>query len=296
MPKERYKEVMMKNITKMLFVIAAGALFFASCATNSGMKKSGQMATAYNLSEDDLLAEQTMLAINWVQQSGEYRALAYQAFNMAKMAFDNAKPANGMKKAVVVDLDETMIDNSAEGAYRLLEHKSFAPESWTQWCEAKQALAIPGAVEFANYVNSHNGKMFYVSNRAVGAEYEATIENLKALGFTGVDETSLLLKDKVSNKMPRFEQIEKAGYEIVVYAGDNLDDFGFTGETYHKLNDVRRAAVDKYRADFGVKYIVLPNPIYGNWIGGLNADYYKKDGAGKQQIHRDNLKIWKMAK
>ena len=234
-----------------------------------------------------------MLAYNWMQQSGEYRALAYQAFNAAKAAFDAAAPANGMKKAVVVDLDETMIDNSAEGATRLLEHKGFNPASWTTWCKAEQARAIPGAVEFANYVNSHGGKMFYVSNRNVGAEYQPTVNNLKALGFTGVDETSMLLKDKESKKTGRFEQVEKAGYEIVVFIGDNLDDFAFTGETYHKLNDARRAAVDKYKADFGVKYIVLPNPLYGNWEGGLNADYYKTDAAGKLKIRRDNLKVWK---
>ena len=284
----------MKNLVKVLFMMSVSALLFAACATDSGMQNKSDVA--HRLSDDALIAEQTMLAINWMQQSGEYRALAYQAFNAAKTAFDAAKPANGMKKAVVVDLDETMIDNSAEGAYRLLAHKGFDSASWTQWCEAKQAIAIPGAVEFANYVNSHGGKMFYVSNRKVGAEYQATVENLKALGFTGVDETSLLLKDKESKKTSRFEQVEKAGYTIVVYAGDNLDDFDFTGETYHKLNDVRNATVDKYKADFGVKYIVLPNPIYGGWLSGLGADYGKKDGAGKQQIHRNSLKVWKKAK
>lgn len=283
----------MKNLVKVLFMMSTGAFFFAACTTETGMQNKSE--AAYRLSEDDLIAEQSMLALNWMQQSGEYRALAYQAFNAAKIAFDTAQPAKGMKKAVVVDLDETMIDNTAEGAYCLLEHKGFDAALWTQWCEAKQAIAIPGAVEFVNYVNSHNGKIFYVSNRKVGAEYQATVENLKALGFTGVDETSMLLKDKDSMKTSRFEQIEKAGYEIVVYAGDNLDDFAFTGETYHKLNNARNAAVDKYKTDFGVKYIVLPNPLYGHWIGGLDADYYKKNSAGKQQIHRNSLRVWEKA-
>ena len=285
---------MMKRITKSISAIFIGAVFFVSCATASGTAEKAKLAAAAkNEADEILLAEQGMLAYNWMQQSGEYRALAYQAFNAAKAAFDAASPANGMKKAVVVDLDETMIDNSAEGASRLLEHKGFSPATWTTWCEAEQARAIPGAVEFANYVNSHGGKMFYVSNRTAGAEYGPTVNNLKALGFTGVDETSMLLKDKESKKTGRFEQVEKAGYEIVVFIGDNLDDFAFTGETYHKLNDARRAAVDKYKADFGVKYIVLPNPLYGNWEGGLNADYYKTDAAGKLKIRRDNLKVWK---
>ena len=284
---------MVKRITKSVSAIFIAAVFFVSCASASGTAEKAKQAAAKNEADEVLLAEQGMLAYNWMQQSGEYRALAYQAFNAAKAAFDAAVPADGMKKAVVVDLDETMIDNSAEGAIRLLEHKEFDPSFWTRWCEAEQALAIPGAVEFANYVNSHGGKMFYVSNRIVGPEYQPTINNLKALGFTGVDSTSVLLKDKVSQKTARFEQVEKAGYEIVVFIGDNLDDFRFTGETYRKLNDVRRSVVDKYKSDFGVKYIVLPNPLYGNWEGGLNADYYKTDAAGKLKIRRDNLKVWK---
>ena len=284
---------MVKRITKSVSAIFIAAVFFVSCASASGTAEKAKHAAAKNEADEVLLAEQGMLAYNWMQQSGEYRALAYQAFNAAKAAFDAAVPADGMKKAVVVDLDETMIDNSAEGAIRLLEHKEFDPSFWTRWCEAEQALAIPGAVEFANYVNSHGGKMFYVSNRIVGPEYQPTINNLKALGFTGVDSTSVLLKDKVSQKTARFEQVEKAGYEIVVFIGDNLDDFRFTGETYRKLNDVRRSVVDKYKSDFGVKYIVLPNPLYGNWEGGLNADYYKNDAAGKLKIRRDNLKVWK---
>ena len=284
---------MIKRITKSVSAIFIAAVFFVSCASASGTAEKAKQAAAKNEADEVLLAEQGMLAYNWMQQSGEYRALAYQAFNAAKAAFDAAVPADGMKKAVVVDLDETMIDNSAEGAIRLLEHKEFDPSFWTRWCEAEQALATPGAVEFANYVNSHGGKMFYVSNRIVGPEYQPTINNLKALGFTGVDSTSVLLKDKVSQKTARFEQVEKAGYEIVVFIGDNLDDFRFTGETYRKLNDVRRSVVDKYKSDFGVKYIVLPNPLYGNWEGGLNADYYKNDAAGKLKIRRDNLKVWK---
>lgn len=283
----------MKNITKVICMVFAAAIFFASCATNSGMNT--QAAQMDKDADAALLAEQTTAAINWMQRSGEYRALSYQAFNMAKMAFDAAKPANGMKKAVVVDLDETMIDNSAEGAYRIVTHQGFDSKLWTKWCEAEQAAALPGAVEFSNYVNAHGGKMFFVSNRKVGAEYQPTVNNLKALGFTGVDETSVLLKDKTSKKTERFNKIEQEGYTIVLFIGDNLDDFDFTTETYGKLNDVRCATVDKHKAEFGAKYVVLPNPVYGGWLSGLGADYYKKTGAEKLQIHRDNLKVWKMA-
>ena len=69
------------------------------------------------------LQQQAVMGINWMQQSGEYQALAYQAFNTAKVAFDNASAAKGKKKAVVVDLDETMVDNSAYAGWQVQHGK-----------------------------------------------------------------------------------------------------------------------------------------------------------------------------
>ena len=282
----------MKKAAKTIFILSFLVPYLVSCASSMAMNE--QTPEAKKAAAEALLLEQSVLAVNWMQRSGEYRALTYQAFHSARAAFDNAKASNGLKKAVVVDLDETMIDNSAEGAVRIFMHKEFDSELWTKWCEAEEAIAIPGAVDFANYVNSHGGKMFYVSNRKTGAEYEPTLKNLKALGFPGVDENTLLLKSDSSKKTARFEQVEQQGYTIVLFVGDNLDDFGFTNETYHQLNDVRCSVVDKNKADFGVKYIILPNPVYGGWEGGLAGDYYKTTPEGRVKIRHDSLRSWKI--
>lgn len=238
-----------------------------------------------------MLVEQTALSVNWVQQSGEYRALAYQAFNTAKLMYDQSTVPSGKKRAVVADLDETLIDNSKEAAYSAVMHQPFESKMWTEWCQAKQADAIPGAVEFSNYVNTHGGTMFFVSNRKTGDEYQPTVDNLKALGFKNVTDETMLLKDKGSNKAERFKKIQDMGYEIVLYLGDNLDDF--TGDIYGKQNADRRAFVDSKKADFGVKYIVLPNPVYGGFEGGLAVDYFKKTPEEKLKIRKDNMKVWK---
>ncbi len=238
-----------------------------------------------------MLVEQTALSVNWVQQSGEYRALAYQAFNTAKLMYDQSTVPSGKKRAVVADLDETLIDNSREAAYSAVMHQPFESKMWTEWCQAKQADAIPGAVEFSNYVNTHGGTMFFVSNRKTGDEYQPTVDNLKALGFKNVTDETMLLKDKGSNKAERFKKIQDMGYEIVMYLGDNLDDF--TGDIYGKQNADRRAFVDSKKADFGVKYIVLPNPVYGGFEGGLAVDYFKKTPEEKLKIRKDNMKVWK---
>ncbi|TCP93254.1 5'-nucleotidase (lipoprotein e(P4) family) [Cricetibacter osteomyelitidis] len=236
------------------------------------------------------LQNQAVLGVVWLQQSGEYQALTHQAFNSAKTAFDQAKAAKGKKKAVVVDLDETMIDNSAYAGWQVKNGEPFEGESWTRWVNARQVLPIPGAVEFANYVNSHNGTMFFVSNRKDAGEKQATLDDMKRLGFSGVREDRLFLKKDKSNKSPRFAEIEQQGYDIVLYVGDNLNDFG--DATYKKSNQERRDFVKQNKALFGTKFIVLPNPNYGDWEGGLDKNYYKGDAQHKSTIRRNAIRAW----
>ena len=111
------------------------------------------------------LNDQTVAAINWTQQSGEYQALTWQAFNVATQAFDNAVSESGKPGAVIVDLDETMLDNSAYQAWQAKNDQPFTDASWSAWTRARQARAVPGAVEFAGYVDSQGGTVFYGSNR-----------------------------------------------------------------------------------------------------------------------------------
>ncbi|WP_040975514.1 5'-nucleotidase, lipoprotein e(P4) family [Necropsobacter massiliensis] len=267
----------MKNI-KIKFTVLAMASAFALAACSNKIEGDAQ------------LQEQAVLGLNWVQQSGEYQALAYQAFNIAKVAFDNAKVSKGKKKAVVVDLDETMVDNSAYAGWQVKNGKAFDGADWTRWVEARQTGAIAGAVEFNNYVNAHGGKMFYVSNRKDESEKAGTVDDMKKLGFTGVSDETLYLKKDKSNKSVRFAEIEQQGYEIVLYIGDNLNDFG--DATYRKSNAERRAFVDQNSKAFGKKFIVLPNPNYGDWEGGLAKDYYKNDAQGRVKIRHDAIKAW----
>ncbi len=55
------------------------------------------------------LNDQLVLSINWTQESGEFAAVAYQAFNLAKRAFDQALASGALNPAVSVDLDETLL-------------------------------------------------------------------------------------------------------------------------------------------------------------------------------------------
>ncbi|WP_038914317.1 5'-nucleotidase, lipoprotein e(P4) family [Dickeya zeae] len=235
------------------------------------------------------LSNQSVLALNWFQQSGEYQALCYQAFNSARVAFDAAPVTAGKKKVVVVDLDETMLDNSAYSGWQAKEHQPFSPASWSRWSHARQALAVPGAVEFARYVNSHGGQMLYVSNR-LESEATDTRENMLKLGFPDVNSQTLWLSKGSSNKQARFDEISAKGNQIVLYVGDNLNDFG--AATYHKLNDERRAFVSANRAKFGTQFIVLPNPLYGDWESGLSNNYNALTPEQKLQVRSQQMRVW----
>ncbi|MGJ8652544.1 MAG: 5'-nucleotidase, lipoprotein e(P4) family [Opitutaceae bacterium] len=247
-----------------------------------------QITTGCATRAPELVSEQSTQAVLWMQNAGEYQALCYQAFNTAKDAVDQAKQTKPW--AVVVDLDETMIDNSPYAAWLLLNQTSYQPDTWAAWCEAAEAPAIPGALEFANYVINQGGSLFYVSNRE-HITFEATQKNLRELGFPEVNETHMFLKKETSNKQPRFQRITDAGYDIVLILGDNLNDFPELN-TWHKSNADRNASTIAHQSKFGPRCIVLPNPSYGDWESGLTDGYHILSPENKLRLRQDKLRTW----
>ncbi|HEY6045503.1 MAG TPA: HAD family acid phosphatase, partial [Pyrinomonadaceae bacterium] len=109
-------------------------------------------------------------AILWTQTSAEKAALSYQAFSLARLRLDQdfrASRNRRGKRAVIVDVDETVLDNSAYQAKLAKEQKPFEGKTWTDWCNGAQATALPGAVEFLRYANSRGVRVFYITNRRV---------------------------------------------------------------------------------------------------------------------------------
>jgi 5'-nucleotidase (lipoprotein e(P4) family) len=209
-------------------------------------------------------------AILWTQSSAEYRALAYQAFDLAKLRLDQAlarqKPrraARGVKPlAIIVDVDETVLDNSRFQAELILRGAGYTPQAWQAWCDRADAGAVPGAAEFLNYAAQHGVQTFYITNRRQ-PEKAGTITNLKNAGFPGVNEETVMIRENASpSKETRREKV-RSRYRIVLLIGDNLNDFNdhFSGKS---IAD-RKAQVDRERTAFGSEYIVIPNPMYGDW-------------------------------
>jgi len=225
----------------------------------------------------------------WMQKAGEYRALAYQAFNLARWQLDADFDKKTVKKlpkieqkkprAVMVDIDETVLDNSPSQAYGIKNRLPFSPKDWYAWGEMRKAKAIPGAVDFVNYANAKGVKVFFVSNRDE-VQKLATMDNLKNVGFSGVTADNVLLRNKDSSKEAR-RQIILQKYRIVFFMGDNLDDHSNVFE--RKSVADRFAEVDKAKDLFGKRYILLPNAMYGTWE---NAIYEYKSLSDAQKTEK----------
>lgn len=233
--------------------------------------------------------EYSIGAVLWQQHSGEYRALAYQAFNLAKMKLDSIiKAGNAFSKplAIVTDIDETILDNSPYSGKQIEMEEDYFPERWKDWVNQKKAKSIPGAANFFNYAKNKGVEIFYISNRNHDQE-KATLENLKSENFPFADSSHILLEKDTSKKGDRRKSVATT-YEIVMLLGDNLTDFSSIFE--NKSTEDRNRSVDSLRNAFGTRYIILPNAIYGDWeTKGILEGKYDWNKFQKDSIRREKV-------
>ncbi|MET3292943.1 UNVERIFIED_CONTAM: 5'-nucleotidase (lipoprotein e(P4) family) [Brevibacillus sp. OAP136] len=211
----------------------------------------------------DELMNQSVMAYTWFQTSAEARALYYQAFALADMMLekDLADRSVTKKRAVIVDIDETLLDNSPYNVGLLENGRGTEALSWDEWVKLAQARALPGAVDFLTKAHKRGVDIYYVSNRSVD-QTDSTIRNLQAAGFPQARASHLLLSNGESSKESRRQQIEH-DHHIVLLMGDNLSDFAQIFDRRSMAD--RSKAVDMLKEKFGHSFIVLPNPMYGDW-------------------------------
>ncbi len=204
-------------------------------------------------------------SLYWQKNSAEYVALSYQAYNLAKFRLDEKLNLEFNKRpAIVIDLDETVLNNLSYNEMLIDSSEVFTQESWSKWVNKKIATKVPGSLEFINYAKSKNVKIVYLSNRRV-ENYDPTKENLVNLGYPFDEDIIMLLRDETSDKTARRNTLND--YEIIMLLGDNLADFNSV--FYKKSNNERIQSVDSLSKMFGDKFIVFPNLIYGDWEDGF---------------------------
>ena len=235
-------------------------------------------------------ADTETMGLLWMRTSAEYRALAYQGYNVAmnavKMAV--ADPSHERKPlAIVLDADETVVDNTKLMGESIANGNGrFDAPWWRQAVHQGKSQAMPGAVDFLNEVHKQGVEIFYVSNRYAPVNLDVTIQNFKELGFPSVDKDHVLLFEKDSDKQPRFDMIAKK-YYVVVYMGDNAGDFpiGTKGKTLAERNGI----IDAHKEDFSTTFVVFPNPAYGSWVSALAKGYQNLSPEEQKQINNQYL-------
>jgi acid phosphatase len=242
-------------------------------------------------------ADDNLNAVLWMQHSVEYQASTMAAFALAKRrliqamgdAWWTAAPAeqkgnySKLPPAIIVDVDETMLDNSAYQAWNISSGKPFGNETWKAFVEAKISTAIPGAVTFVRYANARGIKVFYVTNRTEDME-AATRENMQKLNFPmgGNVDTFLLAGEQDgwgSKKGTRRAYIAK-NYRVLLLIGDNFGDFV---DAYKGTEAERQKVFDESAAHWTKDWIMLPNPSYGSF----EAVPYKFDYGATPDAMRD---------
>ncbi len=220
----------------------------------------------------------------WVQTSGEYAACCLQTYQMAaeqvKRDLDQFRAEQsklppeerGKPPAVVMDLDETVLDNGTYQTYLYDSGQNYSDDNWNKFIAEHWASVrlLPGAKEFIARAESLGITVSYITNREEPLR-EATIKTMKQWGVNtdGMDDPSslrlIVQKHGESIKKPRRDLV-RAKYSVLAYFGDQLGDFSDEFAPNHdNTPEARREAVDEYQSLWGTRWFVLPNPVYGQW-------------------------------
>ncbi|MFY2762673.1 5'-nucleotidase, lipoprotein e(P4) family [Arenimonas sp. MALMAid1274] len=222
-------------------------------------------------------------AVAWVQTSVEFRLMAGQTYRSALYQLDRAiktpdwdallpeervNPATGLKPAVIVDIDETVLDNSPYQARMVRDGTSYDETTWDAWVREEKAAPIPGALEFAQAAAARGVTIFYVSNRAAHLE-EATLANLRAAGFPIAGPEQFLglgffvegCEQQGSEKACRRQHVGRT-HRVLMQFGDQLGDMV---NILANTPEGRQQAIAPHLAWVGERWFVLPGPTYGSW-------------------------------
>jgi acid phosphatase len=213
----------------------------------------------------------------WVQTSSEYEAVTRQAYVSAAGLLREAladtswtaaleqQPGYGsLPPAIIVDVDETVLDNVAYAARLVAAGEGYSDESWGAWVNQAEAPAVPGAPGFVRLARELGVEVFYVTNRNADLE-DGTRRNLDNMGFPrgDADDVYLLKNEREgwgSDKTSRRAYVAR-DYRVVLLFGDDFNDF----VSARAGLDAREALMAEHQAMWGSRWIMLPNPTYGSW-------------------------------
>jgi len=254
-------------------------------------------------------ADDNLNAVVWMQNSEEFVLSALTVYRVAGALLDQAladpgwdamAPGEragdwaGLPPAIIVDVDETILDNSAYQARLVLEDREFDTGSWAEWVEEARARPVPGAVEFLSTAAGQGVTVFYITNRD-HAQAQPTLANLAAAGFPVADGVPVHLglgmrvdgcTDQGQNKVCRRQWVAER-YRVLMQFGDQLSDFIDIGDNSPASRAQALAAAGEY---IGERWFMLPNPTYGYWESSLFDEDWSLSREERRRIKRASLR------
>ncbi|MFC5742512.1 5'-nucleotidase, lipoprotein e(P4) family [Dyella tabacisoli] len=249
-------------------------------------------------------ANDNLNAVAWSQTAIEHDLIYLQTYRDAQSRLlaalkdprwdalpkdDRVAPLKGLKPAVVLDIDETVLDNSPYQARLIQSGSGFDEAAWAAWCKEENAHALPGAVEFTQFAAKHGVAVIYISNRAKDLD-TATLANLRKAGlpvsgaeaFLGLGTVVPGCEQVGSEKGCRRQRVGRS-YRVLMQFGDQIGDFVDVPANTAKG---RQQVIAPYLPWIGSRWFVLPNPTYGSWEPALfNNDW----SAPREQQRRQKI-------
>lgn len=227
----------------------------------------------------DVHDDERYLAVAWIQNSPEYRLLTRQTFRLAlwqlkqgladpAWSADEVQATAGgfqeLPPAVILDVDETLLDNSPFNARNIVDGRDYQTRVWNDWCLEERSTPIPGGLGFVSAARELDVAVFFVTNRRDEVK-QATINNLQRLGFPAHADNVLTKNadagrpgDKISRRA-----MVAAGHRIVLLVGDSMSDL--CSGMDERDQAVRNETAIRKQDWLGTRWIMLPNPVYGGW-------------------------------
>lgn len=230
-------------------------------------------------------------AVLWMQGSAEYHALALNTYAQAtkaiapaladktwSAALEQIGTYTALPPAIIVDIDETILDNLPFQAQLIKDGKPFNQKDWEQWTQRASAVPLPGAKAFLDAAQAQGVTIFYVTNREATQEQDTRENLLKQQLPLRTDIDVVLTKNEngwnSSDKSSRRTYIVR-NFRVIALVGDDFGDFssGAKGKPQDRVELAKT-----YESLWGKKWFLLPNPVYGSWEAALhNHDHGMSD-------------------
>ena len=280
----------MKNIKLVMSIssVLATVVLATGCAQKTEEKKEENKSgdNKITLTYDQLRSRENTMGALWYQNAAEVDALYQQGYNVATNKLKELlKQPTDKPYSIVLDIDETVLSNIPFQVKMVKDGTAFNPKLWDEWVQKAEAKPVAGAKEFLQFADKNKVQIYYISDRT-DAQVDATIKNLEAQGLPVQGRDHLMFKKEGDKSKEGRRQEVLKHTNLVMLFGDNLVDFA---EFSTKSEADRDKMFEQLKAEFGDKFIIFPNPMYGSWESAVYQGE-KKDGKGQSEARLNALK------